>query len=374
MKHRIIGAASLMLLAVLSVHEARAQFGLEASVTGMYDDNINNNYLQISDKISTLNLNTGYGMDLGNWYGRAYYDGVLNYFQSVTERTNQFHSGNLSFAHLSGDNDENILDIGMQYGEGYYHGDYSFYDHSLWTAYINYKQFLGERIINKVGYSFRSVDFAQLGDFSYTEHTVYGNFSVALPTSTTLILQTDLGSKFYSTANPTAGTGGMRKSSLTIMPSVTQLTGFLRVGQSIVEGTGLSLTTNYQWNIQKQTRYLSSTYGVISDDELFDDHYGYEGLQTYLMLTQVLSESMLLRITGGMQTRLYSSLSAYDLAGTTVADQRIDKRSYASLFLQKDFDAGFSVKAAYDFIRNASNDAFYDYSNNAITLELTVPF
>jgi hypothetical protein len=374
MKHGMMVATGLLVLVVASSHDARAQFGVEASVTGMYDDNINNNYLQISDKISTLSLNTGYGMEFGNWYGRAYYDGVLNYFQSVTERTNQFHSGNLSFSHLSGRDDKNILDIGLQYGEGYYHGDYSFYDHSIWSAYINYKQFLSDRIINKVGYSFRSVGFAELSDFSYSEHAVYGNFSFALPTNTTLILQTDLGSKFYSTPNPIAETGGIRKSSLSIMPSVTQLTGFLRAGQSIVEGTGLSLTTKYQWNIQKQTRYLSSDYGLISDDELFDDHYGYEGLQAYLMFTQVLSESILFRITGGMQTRLYSSLSAYDLAGNTAADQRIDRRSYISLFLQKNFDAGFSVKAAYDFIRNASNDAFYDYNNNAATLEVTVPF
>jgi hypothetical protein len=374
MKYGMMFAAVWFTFAALSSEEAKAQFGVEASLTGMYDDNINNNYLQISDKISTMSLNAGYGKELGTWYARGYYDGILNYFQSVTERTNQFHSGNLAFSHLSGDNDEDVLNIGTSYGEGYYHGDYSFYDHSLWSAYVNYKQFLSERIINKIGYSFRSVGFAQLSDFSYSEHTVYGNFSFALPTNTTLIVQADLGSKFYSTANPAAETGGMRKSSLSIMPSVTQLTGFLRIGQSIVEGTGLSLTTKYQWNIQKQTRYLSSSYGVISDDELFDDHYGYEGLQAYLMLTQVVSESMLLRITGGTQARIYSSLSAYDLAGNAVADQRIDERAYVSVFLQKNFDAGFSVKAAYDLIRNSSNDAFYDYSNNAVTLEVTVPF
>ena len=121
------------------------------------------------------------------------------------------------------------------------------------------------------------------------------------------------------------------------MPSVTQLTGMARIGQSIFEGTGLSLTSRYQWNIQKQTRYLSSSSGVISDDELFDDHYGYEGLQTSLMLTQVVSESMLLRVSGGLQNRLYSSLAAYDLEGNQVADQRVDDRSYVSVYLEKTF-------------------------------------
>ena len=158
------------------------------------------------------------------------------------------------------------------------------------------------------------------------------------------------------------------------MPSVTQLTGTARIGQSIFEGTGLNLTSRYQWNIQKQTRYLSSRYGVISDDELFDDHYGFEGLHTSIMLTQVVSESMLLRITGGLQNRLYSSLAAYNLEGNQVASQRVDERSYVSVFFQKSFEIGFTLKAAYDLIWNASNDAYYDYNNNAITVEITLPF
>ena len=367
-------ATIAFLLTFASTNKAQAQFDLEGSLTAMYDDNINNNYLQISDKISTLNLNSGYGLEFTNWETRLYYDGILNYYQSVIGRTNQFHSGNLGIMHYSGEDQENVLSMGISFGQGYYRDSYSFYDHALLSVSANYKQFLSEQIINKVGYTFRSVSFAELSDFSYSEHALSGSFSFALPTSTTLILQGDLGAKFYSTANPAEGSGGMRRSTISIMPSVTQLTGMARIGQSIFEGTGLSLTTRYQWNVQKQTRYLSSSYGVLSDDELFDDHYGYEGLQTSLMVTQVLSESILLRVTGGLQNRLYPSLAAFDLGGNQVAGERIDRRSYVSVFFQKNFEFGFTVKAAYDFIRNGSNDAYYDYWNNAATLELTVPF
>jgi hypothetical protein len=374
MKRASVLGTILFALTLITFSVTRAQFALETSVAGMYDDNINNNYLHLSDKISVLNLNTGYSLEAGNWNAQAYYDGILNYFQSVVERTNQFHSGNLLFVHSSGVDDEDVLNIGFSAGRGYYRGSYSFYDHSLVSASANYKQFLSDHIINKIGYTFRLVSFDDLSDFSYSEHALSGSFSFALPTSTTLILQGDLGAKFYSVANPLEGSGGMRKSTISIMPGVTQLTGMARIGQSIFEGTGLSLTSRYQWNIQKQTRYLSSSYGVISDDELFDDHYGYEGLHTSLMLTQVVSESMLLRITGGLQNRLYSSLAAYDLEGNQVANQRVDERSYVSVFLQKSFDLGFTLKAAYDIIWNASNDAYYEYDNNAVTVEFTLPF
>ncbi len=374
MNRVMAGVLAGLLFTGATTQSLKAQFDLEGSLTAMYDDNINNNYLRIGDKISTFNLNTGYRVDVAGWETRLWYDGILNYYQSVLERTNQFHSANLNILHTTGNDQENTLNFAFTYGGGYYRDSYSFYDHSLFGASVGYNYALVGTVANKLGYTFRSVRFTELGDFSYTEHAVSTAFHAPLPTSTTVIAQADLGAKFYSTASPGSGSGSMRKGTGSIMPSVTQLAGFVRVGQSIVDGTGLSATVRYQWNIQKQTRYLSSSYGVISDDELFDDHYGYEGLQTSLMLTQVLSESMFLRIAGGLQNRSYSTLAAYDLGGTLIADSRVDRRSYVSVFLQKEFDLGFILKGAYDLIRNASNDKYFDYWNNAVTLELTVPF
>lgn len=363
-----------LLLAPVFAERAKAQVEFEGSVTGMYDDNINNNSLQIGDRISTLHLNTGYTLESSTWGARLYYDGTLNYFQSVIERTNQFHSGNLTITHSSGEEAQNLLDLGLSFGQGMYRGGYSFYNHSVLAASATYEYNPDETMSDRVGYSFRSVAFSELGDFSYVEHLLMNNFTLSLPASTTIIARADLGAKFYPTTSSTGGTGQMRRGGVTIMPSVTQLSGMIRIGQGIFDGTGLSLMTRYQWNIQKQTRYLSSDYGVISDDELFDDHYGYEGPQTSLMLTQVLSESMLLRLAGGWQNKIYSTLGAYDLGGSQVADSRRDNRSFVSLFVQKEFDLGFTLNATYELIRNSSNDDYYDYSNNAATFQVSVPF
>jgi hypothetical protein len=363
-----------LILTFVFAEPAHAQFDFQGGVMGMYDDNINNNYLQIGDRITALHLNTGYNLESSDWGARFYYDGTLNYYQSIIERTNQFHSGKLNVTHYSGEEDENVLALELSFGQGYYRDGYSFYNHSLISASADYRYFLNETMINKVAYVFRSVRFAELGDFNYTEHVVTDNFSVGLPTSTTIIVQADLGGKFYPATSSADGSNQTRRGTVSITPSVTQLSGMVRIGQGIFDGTGLSLTTRYQWNIQKQTRYLSSSYGVISDDELFDDHYGYEGLQTSLMLTQVLSESMLLRITGGWQNKIYSTLGAFDLAGNQIADSRLDNRSYVSLYMQKEFDLGFTLKGTYEFIRNSSNDLYYDYRNNAATFQVSVPF
>ena len=369
---KVFGAAWLVFTTMV-ISNAYAQVGFESHISTMYDDNILNNYQQISDKISTLSLDAGYGFDGTHWDARVFYDGALNYYQSVTDRTNQFHSVQASFTLYSGEDEENVLNVGFSYGQGFYRGSNTYYDHAQLAATVQYKQFLGDLVINNLGYTFRSIGFSEMSDFSYSEHALSGSFSFALPTQTTLIVQTDLGAKFYSMPN-TNEADGMRKGGVSYVPSVIQFAPLVRIGQSIVDGTGLSLTTKYQWNIQKQTRYLSSSFGAISDDELFDDHYGYEGLQSSLMLTQILPESMLLRMSGTLQSRLYSSLAAYDLEGNTLSSQRKDQRTSLSILLQKSFEMGFTLKAAVDFIHNSSNDAYYGYRNTAVALELSLPF
>jgi hypothetical protein len=358
---------------ILVTGTAMGQMTFESRISTMYDDNILNNYQQTADKISTLTLDGGYNFGGNRCDARVSYNGAMNYYQSVTDRTNQFHAiqGELNLA--SGEEGENILTIGASYGQGFYRGSYAFYDHTQMAASIRYKHFLGEFSVNNLAYSFRSVNFPGMSDFSYTEHLLSAGLSLGLTAQTTLILQTDLGAKYYATA--IAGeSSGMRSGNMSYIPAVLQATPMVRIGQSIVEGTGLSLITKYQWNVRKQPRWLSSGSGVISDDEIFDDHYGYEGLQASLMLTQIVTESMFLKISGIYQDRSYSSLAAYNADGTVLASQRNDQRTSLTFLLQKNFDIGFSLKAAVDFIHNVSNDPFYLYRNTAAAIEFSLPF
>lgn len=362
----------LVLLAglLLTFTTLRAQFFFEPGFSTMFDDNINNNALQIQDKIAVLTLNAGHAWDTARWNATLAYSGGLNYYQNVADRTNQSHTASLLLSRTFGDGEEgeeDILQMGISFGRGFYRGDYSLYDHALLSASISYKAFLSDRLLGKGGYAFRSMTFSSIPDFNYSEHVFSGSLSVAAAEATTIIGESEFGSKFY----PPSGAG---ISGSPVGAAVSQLTGGLRIGQGIVEGTGISLAAKYQWNLQKEVKSLLLTYGSVSDDELFDDHYGYEGLHPSVMLTQVLSGSAMLRMTAGTQERLYTSLPAYDAEGTVLADRRIDRRSYLALTFQKSFESGFSLKAAFELIRNKSNDPFYDYSNQALTIQLAYPF
>ncbi len=351
-----------------------AQFNIRPTISSMADDNVNNNALQLKSNVTTFNLNSGYSWDNESSFTSLYYDGTFTYFESFLQRTNHFHLINGEFIQLYGEEDQNVLTAGGLLGTSINRDDYVIFDHSQLSGFINYKYFTNDWLINKFGYSFKAISFSSLNDFSYTEHAIFAHAAFAVTPTTTAIVQSDLGTKFYS-STPSGSSSSMRKGVMSsLLPSVTQLTGMVKLGQRITDDLGVSITERYQWNIQKQTRYLSSDYGFISDDELFDDHYGYEGFHTNLVITALLSESVTLKLSGGVQDKLYSSLSAYDWTGNVVADQRVDARWYGNILLQKEFiDLGFILKTSLDVIRNSSNDAFYDYINNAITLEISVP-
>lgn len=364
---------ALAVLPALVPIGGQAQWSFDPRVVTMYDDNLANNAAHLTDWSTTLLLAPGYTLEGAAWDLRMSYAGAFKLFHSLTDMSNQVHAANVAGSWYWGDEQENSVDVGLAIGRGLFRGDFAFYDHTLASATGQVKQFLTPTIIQTAGVQVRSVDFDDVEDLSYVEQSLSVDLRWAVVSGTTLIAQADLGAKYYRLplVIDTLGTRGA--TSTLFAPDVAQWTGMLRVGQSLAEGTGLSVMAKYQWNARKQSRFLAASTGDISDDELFDDHYGYEGFHGNVMLTQVVSPSILLRLTAGQQTRMYSSLAAYDMDGLSVADQRVDQRRYLSLFLQKTTEQGYVLRAALDLIRNVSNDAYYDYGNTAITAELAIP-
>ncbi len=359
---------------------AQAQFSAEATVTTLLDDNVNNSYLRVSDKVTEAELKAGYDWETEVSNTQLFYSGSLNYFSAITDRTFQTHAFGVTYSYSFDEERQTLLNTGATYDMRLGRGDFVFYDNTQLSVYANIKHSFAERLTGRASYSFRSVSFSELSDLNYTEHYGFIQGTFFLPTGTTFILEADIGTKIYSTPNydstmvqQSQGNGkGKTQHSIASTPSVAQLIGLARIGQPIMEGTGLSLTITYQLNLEKESRYLSSDYGSISDDELFDDHYGYGGLRTSLMLTQLLPAEMQLKLIGSLQKRNYSERPAYDLMSMHTADTREDTRKVLTLQLEKRFESlGVLLGLSYDYIVNRSNDSFYDYTNNVLTVRLS---
>jgi len=372
---RSVLVLSVMFVVLASV--SWSQVNVEASIGTMADDNVNNNSLRLADRITMFGLQAGYDWITDRTNTGLTYSGSYNYFGMVPTRTFQYHSAALTYAQLFGEEQQTLWNAGASYGIRSDREEYAFYDHRSFSAQTTVRTQWSAEILTRAGYTFRTMDFSALPAFNYTEHSFFTQASLFLPTRTTVIGELSVGLKLYATANTdstAAHQGRGRGSSATSAPSVTQATGMIRVGQGISDNTGLSFTGAYQINLQKDVRVLGSDYGLISDDEIFDDHYGYEGPQASVMLTQILPWETNLRLTGSWQRRMYATQAAYDQQGVLVAADRLDTRMALNVQLLIPIQPlGCSIGIAYDHIRNTSNDAFFTYTNNAITLQLSYP-
>lgn len=369
-----------ILIGFLFASTLHAQFRVSSDFTAMYDDNINNSSLRTEDRIGQLSLTAAYEWDKEYTTTQFSYEGNLSYFTRVLDRTFHDHTVAIKQSRLLGRQGSTDLTLGSSYGLRANRETYSFYDHRQLSFFGNLKFRVAENVTGKTGYTFRTLTFSQLPDFNYFEHFGFAQASLALPTKTTIILEGDLGWKVYESSNiDTTGVavmGGRRnRQTDASTPSVTQLIGVLRVGQSISDMTGISLTATYLLNVQKENRYLSSSYGIVTDDELFDDHYAYEGPHGNIMLSHLVSENLVLRLSGGVHAKLYSDRPAFNLAGMQIADQRNDTRRYVTLLAEWYVEAlDITMSGQYDSIFNSSNDEYYHYTNNAFTLSLSLPF
>ncbi|MBA4311931.1 MAG: hypothetical protein C0417_04810 [Chlorobiaceae bacterium] len=355
-----------------------SQWSLQTGLSGKYDDNINNNYLQMKDKITSLSLTGSYTWETDNSATEMFYSGSLNYYSTTIDRTFHYHSIGIDYNHLYGEEQDTYLNLGASYSTRINRNDYTLYDHNQLNLFGTIKFPISERFAGMSGYSFTYLNMKEVPDFNYIEHAAFFQLKSFLPTRTTIILQTDLGYKMYTTPNiDTTSTGSSGRwgdknsSSTSSYPGVTQLIGMMRIGQAIVDGTGLSLSGQYILNLQSESRYILSYDGIVSGDDIFDDQYSYEGPSANITLTQLLPAQVVLKLTAGIQNRNYLLRPAYDLIGTEIADKRVDTRKNIFLSTEKNFeDLGISLGLSYEYLQNSSNDEYFKYSNNIFGISL----
>jgi hypothetical protein len=360
---------------------ASAQWTAGAYLGTLLDDNAFNNHMQLGDRVTELSLHTAYDWQTDASDLQIFYTGIGNSFALVPSRTFYEHDAGVTYSHLFGEDEATLLNTGGTFAIRSNRDEYTVYDHSQLGIHLSLRHYLSDLFMLKGGYAIRLASFAELPEFDYTEHVLFLQGAVSLPTKTTIMFQSDLAFKKYMTPNVDSASGspggygkGRRRESVST-PGVTQLIGTLKIGQGIAERTGLSLTGQYQVSLQKELRYLTFSDGRLTDDELFDDRYGYEGPLGSLLVTQLLPAEIRLRISGTVQQRRYSDRPAYDLAGVEVAPQRIDNRSTFSLSIDKPIDSlGMNLTLVYDYIINASNDGFYDYRNNAVAVRVSFAY
>jgi hypothetical protein len=369
MRLRSITIAALLTTALFT--SGRAQFLLETGLRTTHDDNISNSGLGLQDVVTEMFLNAGYEPAISSGTLQFHYMGAFDYFRSSTDR---------SFAqHLVGgvwtrdfDDETGMLNLGLSYTRRDHRTELSFADYSLLSFYSNVRWALGDDTNAKLGYRLRGLAYTEMADLNNTEHSVFGQLSHQFPTLTTVFAEMSIGRKSYTNAVTTT-TGGMR--GLSSDPSTTIAGAGIRVSQPVFAATGMHIGWRTQSILSADQRYFADGY-LVSDDEIFDSRYGYEGSAYYGGMTQILWGMTQLSLDIASERKGYLNRPVEDWDGNVGTAIRSDLRTVLSLGLETPlardgFLSNLTLSTGVDVIRNASNDVRYDYRNTVFSVQLS---
>ncbi len=161
-----------------------------------------------------------------------------------------------------------------------------------------------------------------------------------------------------------------------------QRVGLLRAAQALTPTTGLSAQLSVRRSLDSSVRYIIDHAGYYySDEELFDDVFGYESERFELMFKQRLPGSMILTASGILLDKHYTNRLALDLEGYPFPDNRFrdDRRIIGKISLIKSWRYSKTFKPInlsidYMYMNNRSNDPYYRFDTTFFSLGFSQSF
>jgi hypothetical protein len=358
--------ATTFLLAFLLLESAQAQFNLYAYYQGIYDDNIFNTSDNVSDFINSLSFGSAYNFESEFNNIQLYYEGSLNFFQTTTSKSFNTHRIGLVETHLFSI-DDNPLNAGVNYSFRNNQDEFEVYNFDQISAYINYRHSVSESDFILPGYIYNRNNYKNFTLFSHNEHKLFLNWISNFETQTSLTLNAEYSLKQYFEEYDFEG----------YLNEATQLKFRANIGQSLSDLTGMSGYVIYRKNLSDGSRYLISDSLLYYEEEIFNDIYSYDGIETGLGFKHYFNENIELNLEAKYLIRNYSSLPAADRNGVELAAMREDNQFGFGAGLAFNLGGvmnGISLSATWNYFKNNSNDYYYKYSNQIMSISLDYDF
>lgn len=363
MKQKII--KTFFCASVVFINQTFAQFSFYTDVNSYFDDNVFNNYLAESDFIHNLSLGSAFDVETETNNLSFYYDGNFSFYNENVSKSSDLHKAGIVNTYFV--NDENPLNIGVNYSFRKYREDYDIYNWNSFSAYANYRHFTAENDFILIGYIFNRNKYDNLDIFSYNEHRGLLKLQLAFETKTTLLFSGEAGYKDYVQQ--------FNQSNFT--NNILQVSSYVRVAQSLGENTGMSVFAGISNNFKDGTRYLSNNDYYYFEEELLNDQYSSDGFEGGVKITQMVTPILILSGFANYAQRNYQNLPAADLYGNELNESRKDNRFNYGLKLEVSMGAilpGLFGNVSWNNIHNNSNDQFYDYNNQIFAAGLEFGF
>jgi hypothetical protein len=297
---------------------------------------------------------------------------------------------------LPGDSLVSYLILKPSVGGRLDHDAWNFYDFRTAAMAGMLRWHLAGPVMTRTQYEVRYKEYPHLVQFTHVEHGVALTLSSRVGADAECFLAFEGGIKSYTeTVNDTTwdvggnggkGKGGVKPKKAIVSrfstPSTSQLVVSGGVALALGEGSQLTLSALRRTNPSNEARYADFRIfsSAATEDEVFDDRYGYQATELLAQWTQSLGA-----VTASVQlsfgARQYARAAFSELGEVLAGEpQRRDLRSdmvagvsYPVLAAGGGGPFALTIGMELRVVRNQSNDAYHDYviHQAGLTLDLT---
>jgi len=370
-RQKILPNVMLLFTSALFSVAAHAQTSVVVSQQASYYSNSFYNYKQLPDLNENVGLSLSHVIEGEKIQSQLYYQGDINVFKTYSDRL--YHTQTLGYDGIAASATNNAA---YYFGGNWYwhdgQSDYDVFDYFKIQAYVNAKFYLNQNVIGRIGYVINNRSYSNLPEFNYWEHLLYFQANTFFQTGTSFTLAVNYGLKDYIPMQSTQGRGRNLVVDYSEMPAVDQLVSSVKLAQSL--GMQTSIAFNYVNRIKpglvSGAATVMDSEDLFTEDELFDDRYGYSGHEISVNFTHFLPAYIKWEMGSYYYWKNYHSRQIYDLEGNldVSGDLRKDQRALFWTGLSRNIAINWGVKNLSlslegGYLVNHSNDSYYQFDN-----------
>jgi len=343
-----------------------SQFYFSTSVEGYYDDNIFNNYLNSSDFINAFSGELGYDFESEQNNFEIYYIGFFNQYYKYNEKSTTIHKFGAVNTYLFSEY-SNPLNVGINYAVRINKEDYYIYDFSQISAYANYMHSISESNKIQLGLIGNRIEYENFSLFSHYQLKSFFRSINSFESRTSLTVAAEIDQKIYIDKMQSQG----------LADEVLQAKLYMQLGQGITDDLGLSGFVFFRKNLKNGNRYFSTVDYIYYEEELFNNIYSNDGIETGITLSYLFLPNIMGKIAGRYHVRNFTDLPAAAEDGTDLDELRQDNQFSVGASLEFGLSkilSGLYLSLNYNYIKNSSNDYYYDYANQIYAISLGFDF
>ncbi|MEI7934683.1 MAG: hypothetical protein WCH30_06480 [Chlorobiaceae bacterium] len=367
---------------------AAAEWQTKASVSGSIEDNVFRNSRQEKDAITEVDLHVGYALDWEKWSALASYEGKYISFADHAERN--YLSPQITLAAQRNLEQKGWVRSGLRARTRMDRDVYALYDYHEVVGFVDAKLPGNNLMTLFTGYSLSSRRYNELEELDNLEHQLYAGLQLPLERGRTLAVYSELGYKQYLSPldkGTTIVQGYRGRNTVTTatkkeFTNVGQWVNSLSVSTPVLDDkTGIRLSVKYRINFGDSNLLLSGmSADHYSENDLFDDRYGYESREVGVMVSRSLLYGVTARVGYDQAIKDYTE-TAHDISGNPVVTNPERNDNYRRLWTRIEKTVLLSGKGTqlrlygeYQKIWNDSNDAFNHYNAASTTAGVELVF